>query len=1092
MLKHIGLCLLVVLGLCVSIAPTALAQQRTISGIVTRATDGAPLPGVNVIIKNTLRGTTTDVDGGYQITVDPANDVLVFSFIGFKTQERDIQEGDRIDVALEDDIALLDAVVVTALGVERRTRDLGYAVQSVDVADLETVRDANLLNSLSGRLAGVQINNGSSGVGSSSRIVIRGEASFTDNVQPLIVLDGVPIANDLIANDVFNDGTGFQEVDYGNGLGELSLDDIESINVLKGPAATALYGSRGANGVLVLTSRTGRSNQGIGVSFSTSLTFDNVLRIPEYQNEYGQGSNGQFSYVNGLYDGVEDGEDISWGPLMDGQLISQFDSPALGLDGAPVRAGDVVARGGAMDRSLLPNNSITATPFTTNADNVADFFQTGTTVRNNFAFSGNNPEGYYRVSYSNLLNNGVIPGTNLERHGLSLSGGYDLSDRLSARTFISYINSASTHRPGTGYGSENPMYMFTWYGRQVDTESLRDYWQVGQEDIQQFNYNYAWHDNPFFSVFENRNGFDKDRILGNAALTYAITSRLSVTLRSGLDTYDDLRKSQRAFSTQRFRNGAYREDNVNYTELNTDVLARYVAALGPDWGLTVSAGGNRLDQTSRYKSVTAGELIVPNIYNLENSRIPLVTNQFNARKRINSVYALGQTGWRERVYLDVSLRNDWSSALPEDNNSYLYGSASLSAIVSELVDLPDAINFAKVRVSAARVGNDTQPYQLTNTYVYRLPYGGTQLVTANPSLANSDISPERIDAVEAGAELNFFASRLKLDVTYYQSLSQNQIVALPTSVTSGYSSRVLNSAEIENKGVEIILGITPLATRDAMWASTFNFSRNVSRVAKLPEGIDQYVTNFGRVYGNTSRSVWIIATEGGRMGDMWGTGLQQVEVDGEMRSVYVDGIPQKDSNLRKIGNYNPDFMLGWDNSFRWRSVEFGFLFDLRYGGKIVSRTLAIASTSGNLINSLGSEGDEAYGTGDRETGIVGDGVQWHEASQAWIENDVAEPAQSWYNRFYDRDNEENALYDATYLKLREVRLGYRLPARLVTRLGATQAVVSIIGRNLAVWTENPHFDPELNAMQGNRFVQGVEDMSYPSSRSFGFNVQLQF
>lgn len=1074
------------------LAMSAYSQARTVRGTVTRTADNSPLPGVNILIKNTNLGAITNVDGEYVIEITSNDDVLVFSYVGFVTKEIVAGTQDVIDVALDDDIALLDAVVVTALGVERKSRDLGYALQSVDVADLQTARDPNLVNSLAGRIAGMQINNGSSGVGSSSRIVIRGEASFTDNVQPLIVIDGVPISNTSVSNDVFNDGSGFHEVDYGNGLSELSLDDIETINVLKGPAATALYGSRGANGVLVLTSKKGHSGSGIGVSFSNSTTFESPLRLPEYQNVYGQGSNGQFSYLNGLYDGVEDGEDISWGPRAEGQLINQFDSPAVAADGSEVRAGDIIARGGLMDRSMLPSANITATPFIIQPDNVKDFFETGTTVRNNFAVAGTNETGYYRVSYSNLFNDGVIPGTDLERHGVALSGGYDFTNKFRAQTYINYINSGSRHRPSTGYGSENPMYMFTWYGRTVDTGALEEYWQAGLEGIQQFNYNYAWHDNPYFAMFENTNAFNKNRVLGNAALTYDFTPKLSLTVRAGLDSYDDLRKSRRAFSTQRFRNGAYREDNIQYAELNTDFLLSYTTGLGEDFDLSASVGGNRLDLTTKYKATQAGELIVPEIYNLENSRIPLVVSQFNQRKRINSLYGLGQIGWQDKLFMDFSLRNDWSSTLPSDNNSYLYGSLSFSSIVSDLVELPEFVSFAKLRASVATVGNDTDPFQLTNTFLYQQPFGGTQLVTASPSLSNAEIEPERLDAIEAGAELNFINNRVRLDFTWYNTVSNNQIVALPTSVTSGYESRVVNGAEIENEGFEVILGLTPVLTKDFLWKSTFNFSRNVGRVSSLPDGVDQYVTNFGRVYGNTSRSVWMIATDGGRIGDMWGTGLQMQEVNGEMRRVYSDGIPQKDSNLRLLGNYNPDFILGFDNSFRISNLEFGFLFDLRYGGEIISRTLAIASTAGNLENTLGEMGGEDNASGDRDNGIIGIGVRFDEASQTWVENDVAVPAQTWFNRFYDRDNEENAMYDATYLKLRELRIGYRLPNRYAAALGATSASISVIGRNLFVWTENPHFDPELNSMQGTRFVQGVEDMSYPSSRSFGLNVNLEF
>ncbi|MFK7932497.1 MAG: SusC/RagA family TonB-linked outer membrane protein, partial [Saprospiraceae bacterium] len=835
--------------------------------------------------------------------------------------------------------------------------------------------------------------------------------------------------------------------------------------------ATALYGSRAASGVVVITTKKGEKSKGIGVSINSSATFENPLRLPQYQNQYGQGLGSQFQYENGEDGAINDGSIYSYGPALNGQLITQFTGASRDVNGNVVRGGDVIARAG---------NAIEATPFVANPDNVKNFYETGQTYINNVALSGANDLGDFRLSFTNLDNQGMVPNTDLQRNSLSLSGGLNLTDKLKVRTFLNYINSNSNNRPATGYGSENVQYLFTWMGRQADVESLKNYWQAGQEGLQQFNYNYLWMDNPYFAMFENTNGFNKDRLIGNVAVSYDFTENLSLTLRSGMDNYNDLRASQRAFSTQRFRNGAYREDAVNYREINTDFLLNYKNNLGKNLDYSFGIGGNRLDQTYSYTSTTAGELSVPGIYNFENSRTPLDVSQENFQKRINSLYGLGQIAYKSSLFLDVTLRNDWSSTLPADNNSYAYYSASLSSVFSEFMQLPSYVSFLKGRVSVASVGNDTDPYNLKNTFVFGQPYGANPTVSASNNLLNSQFRPERVNSYEVGADVRLWNNRIGLDVALYRNISQDQIVELPVSTSSGYTSRIVNGGKIRNQGIEAILNIQPIQRGAFNWNSYFNFSRNIARVESLPADIDQYVTGFSRVYGRSDRSVFYIAQEGGRMGDMYGTGLLQV--DG--RNVYDEnGNPVKDPNLRLLGNYNPDFILGWGNDFSYKNINFGFLFDLRYGGTIVSRTLAIASTSGALENTLVG----------RETGVIGDGVVnvGTPSEPQYEENATAIAAQPYYIQFFDRDNEANALYDATYLKLREAYIGISLPKNLIERIGFADATFSVVGRNLLLFTENPHFDPELNALQGRSFAQGVEDMSYPSARSVGVSLRLK-
>lgn len=1047
----------------------SIAQHR-VQGKVLDSESQDLLIGALVYEKNTTTSTTTDETGVFDLTVSSDTATLVVEYLGLQTLEQRLQGEQQLDFALSYNTESLKEVVVTALGIEREKKALGYATQEIDGNTLQQIRQENLVNGLAGRVAGVQITNGSTGFGSSSHIFIRGQSSLSGNNQALFVVDGVPISNELITNNTETSAAGFQEVDYGNGAGEISADDIASINILKGPSATALYGSRAANGVVVIETKSGRGNKrGIGVSINSSVTVEEVFRLPQYQNEYGQSTGNTYEYVDGLSAGGA--SIVSWGPrLGQGQQFAQFDGTSIGPNGETLRGGDVIARNGA---------TISPTPWIARPDNVRSFFRTGATFINNIALTGNNDKGYFRLSYTNISNQGIVPGTDLGRHSFSVSGGYDLTDRLSIRTFTNYINSNSNNRPATGYGSENIMYLFTWMGRQADVGALREYWQRGQEGIAQYNYNYAWMDNPYFAMLENQNGFNKHRLINNTSVTYQIIDGLSLRFRNGLDYYNDLRTSKRAFSSQRFRNGAYREDEVTFSETNTDFLLAYDRRVNNDWQFGISLGGNLMNQQFRYGNTVANELSVPGIYNFGNSRVPLVVDQYQQQRQIWSLYAFGQASYKSHVFLDVTVRNDWSSTLPTSNNAYAYYAFSLSGIVSEWFELPKAISLVKLRASIASVGNDTDPYNLNNTFAFGQLYGANPTVTNSATLLNSQLQPERTTAYELGTDLRFFQGRLNADITYYNNLSTHQIIELPTSTASGYTSRIANGGAIRSEGIEAVITGTPVRTKDFQWNLFANFSHNVSTVVELPEGVEQYVTGYARVYDRSDRSVFYIATEGGRIGDMYGTGV--LEVDG--KQVYdQNGNPVKDPELRLLGNYNPDFILGFGTEVSFKGFSLGALLDWRQGGTIVSRTLAIASTSGALSSTL--EG--------REGGVIGDGVVniGTNDNPNYVPNTTTISAQNYYGQYYDRDNEANALYDASYLKLRELRLSYTLPQSLVQRLKLTGVRVSLFGRNLAVVTENPHFDPELAAMQGRNFAFGVEDMSYPSSRSFGFSLQI--
>ena len=1042
---------------------------------------GIPIPGATVTELGTSNVAISDQDGRFRISSSKQNLTLRISFIGFETQDVVINDGVlKKEIKLLESTESLEEFVVTALGVERQRQSLSSAVTTIGARELSDVPQTNLINSLSGQVAGVQITNGSSGVGSSSRIIIRGENSISGNNQALIVIDGVPIINEQITSDLFNDGANIQEVDFGNGAAEINPDDIESITILKGPGSAALYGARAANGVVLITTKKGRKKQGIGVTTSSLLTFDGLLTLPDYQNEYGGGSNGQYSFQNGIGAGVNDGGISSYGPrLNQGLLIAQFDSPSVDINGNPVRAGDVISR----RRPDGTFTAITPTPWIARPDNVRDFFRTGVTSQNNIAVTSGNEKGGARIAYSNLRNEGILPNTDLKRDGLALSINQALTEKFRVDLFTNFINSRSDNRPNLGYGYENVMYGFNWTGRNFDISSLRDYWQAGQVGIQHFDFNYLWLTNPYLTLFENTNSFVKNRVLGNLALTYDFTNKLSLRVRTGIDNSSDSRAFRRAFSTNRRVFGGYREDDVRLFEMNSDILLTYSDQFNSDWLYSVSAGANRLDQNINYSYTEANQLALPGIYTIENSRVPLRGSSQIFDKRINSVYAFGNFSYRSVLFIDLTLRNDWSSTLPAENNSFAYYSGGLSYVLSKGLPLPKSISNATVRFNVASVGNDTNPYQLNNTFQFNQNYGSFTRVTNGTVLNNPNLKPERLNSLEAGMAFGLWRDRIQTDIAVFQNTSINQIIGRPISTASGFSNIIENGGEVRTRGLEASVQALMFERGAFSWSLEANFTTYRSVVTELPEGVDQYVTGEASVFRGAggSNSVFYIARKNGRIGDMYGSGFQEFEGQTIFGS---NGLPIQDGRLRLLGNYNPDFFVGLTNQFRYKKLQLGFVFDWRQGGTIVSRTKALGSTSGVLKETL--EG--------RETGVVGQGVMnvGTPENPQYVPNTTVVPASSFYNNFFDRGNEASALYDASYLKLRQLSLYYDLPQQWVNSIGFNYIKVGFVGSNLLLFTENPHFDPELNAMQGRNLTYGVEDMSYPSTRSFGFSIKTEF
>ncbi|WP_289037880.1 SusC/RagA family TonB-linked outer membrane protein [uncultured Zobellia sp.] len=1043
-------------------------------------TDNVPVPYATINELGSNNYVVSDDSGFFTLRTEANTFTVSIASIGYITQEIKVVNGSFPKViTLELSSEQLDEIVVTALGIEREKQSLVSAVTTVKAEQLTEVPLTNMVNSLAGRVAGVQITNGSSGVGSSSRIVIRGENSLGGSNQPLFVVDGVPISNEQITSNLVNDGA-LQEVDFGNGGADISPDDIASISILKGAGSAALYGARAANGVVVITTKRGRKKKGLGISINSTLTVESLLTLPDYQNEYGGGSNGEYAFQNGTGAGVNDGGISSYGPRLDqGQLIAQFDSPSVDINGNPVRAGDVISR-------TRPDGSftdITPTPWVSRPDNVRNFFETGVTYQNNISISSGGEKGSARLSYSNLKNDGIVPNTDLKRNGLAVSVDQNVHEKFKVKAFLNYINTRSGNRPNLGYGYENPLYGFNWTGRNTNVESLKNYWQAGQEGIQHYDFNYLWLTNPYLTVYENTNSFNKNRILGNASATYDITDKLSLSVRAGIDTYDDKREFRRAVSTNQNPLGTYREDDVRFRELNTDVLLSYSDKINDDWKYNVSAGANRFDQDIQYKFSEASQLAIPGIYTLANSRTPLKGDSQKFTKRINSVYASGNLSYKNSLYFDATFRNDWSSTLPSNSNSFGYYSAGLSYVVSNMFTLPEAISYLNLRFSAASVGNDTDPYQNVQNFVFNQNYGSSFRVTNETVLKNANLRPERLNALEAGLEAWFLDGRLQLDVAGYQNTSIDQIISRPISQTSGFSNFNVNGGEVRTRGFEALVSATLVRSEDFGWESSVNYSTYRSEVTKLPDGVDQFVTGTANIFsgGGGSNTVFYIARENGRVGDMYGTGF--LEVDGQT-AYGANGLPIQDGNLRLLGNYNPDFTVGFNNKFSYKNIDMTILFDWRKGGTIVSRIKALGSTSGVLQETLVG----------RENGVVGDGVVnvGTADSPQYVPNTTSVPASQFYNNFFDRGNEDSALYSASYVKLRQLGLYYNLPEKVSKSIGFQNIKLGLVGSNLLLFTENPHFDPELNALQEQRIVYGVEDFSYPSTRSFGFSVKTDF
>lgn len=1043
------------------------AQTTVITGTVTSSVEGeGTIPGVAVTVYGTTIGTQTDMNGYYSLEVPQTATRLVFQFIGMKTVEEMIDGRTTINVVLEPDLLGIDEVVVTALGITREKKALGYSVQDVSGEELNRAKETNIVNSLQGKIAGVQITNASGAVGASAQILIRGINSFGDN-QPLWVVDGTPISNS-------SSGAGqWSGVDYGNNASDIDPENIESISVLKGANAAALYGSRARNGVVMITTKKGKARKGLGMSFTSNTTFENVNFLPTYQNEYGQGVNGSefiykrntepgdayegwtyqewadgiaFRYVDGLGGGRNDGVDESWGPRLDaGLVLDQF----FGED----------------------------QPWVSHPDNVKDFFVTGITTSNNLTVSGGSDKMTGRMSYTNLYQTGAIPNTDQKRNSLNATSTINITDKLKAELNVNYINTSNDNLPGQGYDSGNVMQSIGgWFGRQVDMKLLEENWETYMPNGYPYNWNSNYHNNPYWTVNKNTSARERNRVYGNAIVTYRINDWLNVMGRYGLDYYTEFRKSvtfEGSNSKPVGTGGSFGQNNRENREINADLFLNFSKKIGTDFDISGNIGGNYRSRDYNYMSLGASELTVPNFFVVGNVKGVPSTGMSQSHLETNSLFGAVNLAFRDYLFLDLTFRNDWSSTLPPDNWSYPYPSASLGWIFSETFGIDQTIfSFGKLRASYAKVGSDTGPYRLAATYDSYTAFSGMSQYSYPGTIPPANLKPEMSTSMEIGGDFKFLMNRIGLDVSYYNTVTNNQIMSVEVSPSSGFSSMLINAGEIETSGLELLLYGDILRNPTGFnWRMTVNWSTMETMVNELAEDVTKYQLN------SSWSPTTIEARVGEPFGQIYGVGYER-NADGQKLTdggfyVKTSGDPVL------LGNTMPDWVGSIRNDFSYKGVNFGFLIDAKWGGDIYSVTKWFGDYAG--ITQTTVEG------GIRENGIIAEGIDINTGEP----NTIAVAPQSFFGDYWATT--EPAVLDGTYIKFREFSLGYDIPVRNISFLNSLN--LSLIGRNLAILYVDPsndiRIDPETGYGTGTSAV-GVEQYQIPSVRSLGFKIRAEF
>jgi len=1125
---------LFLLVVSVFLTSVLLAQERTVNGVV-RSDDGETLPGVNIQIKGTQTGTTTDENGKYSITVPNNDAVLIYKFIGMQDQEVAVGAQSTVDVGMSMGLEL-DEVVVTALGISREKKSLGYATQTVSGDDVSRVKDMNFMSALSGQVAGAQIKN-SGTMGGSANVIIRGYKSISQSNQPLYVVDGVPISNAITNSS--NQRTGRGGYDYGNAAMDINSEDIESISVLKGAAATALYGSRAANGVVLIVTKKGTKDNGIGVTISSGVTMGKINKntMPVYQKQYGAGY--------GQYYGPDT---LANGTIANGYLEDVGDQDGDGVPDMATPMGEDASYGLEFDENLevltwesiypeLTDTYLKPQPYVASDNDATTFYETSVMVNNSVSLDGANENGSFRIGLTDTRQTGILPNSSLNRSNASVNLNYKLSDKLSVTAGTQIALTKGKGRFGTGYDSRNVNQSFRqWYNVSTDMEAQRKAYESTGLNMTWNPYGFSdpdvdhrvqphYFDNPYFMRHESYQNDSRNRFIGNLALTYQLTDWLSVMGRITNDGYDETREERTAEGSVDVP--LYYKYTRSYYERNYDLMFSFNKDFGTDNAFNIDGniGTNlRRQGSNETEGQTNGGLTVPGLYSLQNGTNGIIaptllpsTNDHKILRQpyenvweraVDGYFARVSFGYKRFLYIDLSGRVDISSTLPETDNVYPYPAAAVSFVYSELLDV-DFMDFGKLRVNYAEVGSDAPVQSIDPTYLINSTFQGTTLATAPSRNPNSGLVPERSKTAEIGFENKFWKGRAGTDITLYRTNTLNQIIDARVSSASGTARQWINAGNIQNQGIEVSVYGDVIATDDFRWESRVNWALNRSEVLELKDGLDAY--QLTSMQGGIS----VEAEVGQPYGVIKGTNFVY---DGNDKIVHHHPsasrsgvVYAKTSSTEIIGNMLPDWTGGWTNTFSYKNVSASALIDVQKGGQFFSLDTWYGYGTGIYDFTAGDndKGNPVRDQPDDGGGLPLGGV-WAatdgagalildedgNVTSSGVKNEGSNEEYGYYSNYYNASGwgaAPNAMhvYDATYVKLRQVALTYSLPNSIVEKWPIQGLDVSVVGRNLAILYKNsPYTDPEAGLSAGN--IQGYQSGAYPAVREFGFNITLKF
>jgi TonB-linked SusC/RagA family outer membrane protein len=1045
------------------LASLAVFAQQKITGVIRNASN-APLENVSVSVKGSNRGTTTNSKGVYTIPAKEG-ETLVVSFIGFQTAEIKVSKQATLNISLADASNELEGVVVTtALGIKREERSLGYSATTIKGEQLTEAMSGNWTDALSGKVAGLNLVRSGGGPTGSNKIILRGENNLTGENEALIVVDGVVINQGsgrrtaIGGESAYGTGSDNMPADYGSSVNDINPEDIESVTVLKGPGAAALYGQRGANGAIIITTKSGSAKRkGLGVTLNSNVSMEQVNRWPDLQYEYGQGLDGAAYYSYGASpDGAStSGTSSAYGPRFNGQRFYQYD---------PVTQKQGVER----------------TPWVPYPNAIRNYFNTGHTITNTISVDGGTDKTTARFSVTNVKNDWITPNTGYNRNTVSLSVNSKVNDKLQITSKINYTNKWSDNLPGAGYGNQSIMYWYIFWQPSANPEWLKDYWVRGQEGRKiQFPFS-SFPENPFAIASEFINGSNRHNITGNVQATYSFTKELTLQLRTSLDLAYEQRAQRRPYDAgSKLVKGSYRTQDIFSNEASSDFLLKYAKKVNREFDFSVMAGGSVLRNGYNRDETRADSLIYPGIYSFANTAGPLVSMPWRSKYGINSLYGLITTAYKNYLFLDITARQDWNSVLatPErtTNAGFFYPSANISYVLSDAFRMPANINFAKVRFSASSVGSGGTSSYLT-AYNYEtagsLFSGGLQTPAL---LANPNLRPLRTITYEAGANVKMFKNRVGFDLAVYKGNTIDQHLQRIVDRASGYTKVLVNAGKVNNMGVELAVNGSPVKTKNGFnWNTNIVFSMNKNKIAALLDS--SVVLQTGPVAGGQ-----IVAKVGGSMGDLYGRGYVR-SPDGQVVYDANTGNALITQDVVYLGNTIPKYKIGFSNEFTYKQFRLNFLFDGQVGG--VSHSL--------MHYKLAEQGKTTNTLPGRYNGIIGNGVVMG-ADGKYRKNDViATDIDEYYRSHYGTDNAEGSTFSTDFIKFREARLDFTISPALTKKLGLQRATFGVYGRDLFIWSPWPIFDPEFGTLSGTDIVRGFETGQFPSTRTMGFNLVVGF